>query len=146
MSELNQSYAGFWRRFAAYMIDWVILGYFLNSMYWFLRNQLMFSNSALGDVEIITNGMLFPLTLIVTWCYYSGLESSPLQATLGKLLLGIYVTDLEGNRISFGQATGRYFGKIISALIILIGYIMAGFTEKKQALHDIMANCLVLRK
>ena len=74
------------------------------------------------------------------------MESSSKQATLGKLALGIVVTDLSGNRISFGRATGRYFGKIVSGMIMCIGYIMAGFTERKQALHDIMASCLVILK
>ena len=72
------------------------------------------------------------------------MESSSKQATLGKLALGIVVTDLNGNRISFGRATGRYFGKIVSGMIFAIGYIMAGITERKQALHDIMASCLVV--
>jgi uncharacterized RDD family membrane protein YckC len=74
------------------------------------------------------------------------MESSSKQATLGKLALGIVVTDLNGNRISFGRATGRYFGKIVSGMIFAIGYIMAGFTEKKQALHDMIASCLVVLK
>ncbi|MGB6469852.1 MAG: RDD family protein, partial [Candidatus Acidiferrales bacterium] len=68
------------------------------------------------------------------------------QGTLGKRALGLLVTDLEGRRVSFGRASGRYFGKIVSALILMIGFIMAGFTEKKQALHDMLAGCLVLRK
>ena len=72
------------------------------------------------------------------------MESSAKQATLGKLALAIKVTDLNGNRISFGRASGRYFAKIISGLIFCIGYIIAGFTEKKQALHDMIANCLVV--
>ena len=74
------------------------------------------------------------------------MESSPKQATLGKMALSIVVTDLEGKRISFGKATGRYWGKIISGLILCIGYFMAGFTEKKQAFHDMMAGCLVVAK
>ena len=94
----------------------------------------------------LTNIIFTPLVLIITWCYYSGMESSPLQATLGKLLVGIYVTDLEENLITFGKATGRFFGKIISSLILTIGYWLAGFTEKKQALHDMLAGCLVLKK
>jgi uncharacterized RDD family membrane protein YckC len=84
--------------------------------------------------------------LILQWLYYALMESSNKQATLGKLALGIVVTDLSGGRISFGRATGRYFGKIISGLILYIGFIMAGLTEKKQALHDIMASCLVVLK
>jgi uncharacterized RDD family membrane protein YckC len=74
------------------------------------------------------------------------MESSVKQATLGKLAIGIIVTDLQGSRITFGRATGRYFGKILSSLILSIGYIMAGFTEKKQALHDMIAGCLVVMK
>jgi uncharacterized RDD family membrane protein YckC len=74
------------------------------------------------------------------------MESSAWQGTLGKKALGLTVTDLEGRRISFGRATGRYFAKIISTLILCIGYMMAGFTERKQALHDMIAGTLVLRK
>ena len=60
--------------------------------------------------------------------------------------MGIIVTDETGGRISFGRATGRYFSKIISAMIFWIGYIMAGFTDKKQALHDVIANTLVWKR
>jgi uncharacterized RDD family membrane protein YckC len=74
------------------------------------------------------------------------MESSARQATLGKMALGIVVTDLDGNRIGFGRATGRYFAKILSALILLIGFIMAAFTQKKQGLHDIIAGTLVVKK
>jgi len=74
------------------------------------------------------------------------MESSELQATLGKMALGICVTDKYGNRISFGRATGRHFAKIISSLTLGIGYLAAAFTEKKQALHDIIAGCLVLKR
>jgi uncharacterized RDD family membrane protein YckC len=78
--------------------------------------------------------------------YYSLMESSPWQATLGKRALGLQVTDLHGNRISFGRATGRYFAKIVSGLTLSIGYLMAGFTRRKQALHDIISECLVIRR
>jgi uncharacterized RDD family membrane protein YckC len=75
------------------------------------------------------------------------MESSVHQGTLGKMALGLTVTDMQGRRVSFGRATGRYFAKMITGMIPLaIGYIMAGFTEKKQALHDMIASCLVLRK
>ncbi|MFC1717630.1 RDD family protein [Candidatus Poribacteria bacterium] len=86
------------------------------------------------------------LVLPLYWLYSALLESSSKQATLGKMALGIVVTDMELQRISFGRATGRYFGKIISVMIIYIGFLMAGFTEKKQGLHDMMANCLVVKK
>ena len=86
------------------------------------------------------------INIVGQWLYFSLMESSSWQATLGKKALGLYVTDLEGNRITFARATGRYFAKLISSLTLLIGYIMAGFTEKKQALHDMIAGCLVMRK
>ena len=81
------------------------------------------------------------------WLYFAGMESSERQATFGKAAMSLRVTDLEGRRLSFGHATGRFFAKIVSGLIpFAIGYIMAGFTEKKQALHDMIAGTLVLRK
>lgn len=86
------------------------------------------------------------VTIVAAWLYFALLESSKLQASIGKLALGIIVTDMEGNRITFGKATGRYFGKIISAIILYVGFMMAGFTEKKQGLHDIIAGTLVWKK
>jgi uncharacterized RDD family membrane protein YckC len=83
---------------------------------------------------------------VFNWVYYAGFESSHLGATPGKWMLGIYVTDMEGRRISFARASGRYFGKIISGIVLGIGYMMAGFTEKFQALHDMIAECLVWKK
>jgi uncharacterized RDD family membrane protein YckC len=74
------------------------------------------------------------------------MESSRHQATLGKKALGIIVTDMNGNRISFARANARFFGKWVSGMIMNIGYLMAAFTEKKQALHDILASCLVVMK
>jgi uncharacterized RDD family membrane protein YckC len=83
--------------------------------------------------------------LIGNWIYEASMESSTKQATVGKMALGLKVTDLEGRRISFARATGRHFAKLISGIILLIGYIMAGFTERKQALHDMIAGTLVVR-
>jgi uncharacterized RDD family membrane protein YckC len=104
------------------------------------------SESAIGLIMAAIAAYLLAIMLIIVgqWLYYALMESSSRQATLGKLAIGIVVTDLGGNRISFGRATGRYFGKILSGMIMCIGYIMAGFTERKQALHDIMASCLVV--
>jgi uncharacterized RDD family membrane protein YckC len=85
--------------------------------------------------------------MIVTWLYYAFMESSSIQGTLGKMVLGLIVTDMHGSPISFGRASGRFFARFITGLVpLFIGYIMAGFTEKKQALHDIIAGCLVLQK
>ena len=85
-------------------------------------------------------------SIAVGWLYFALMESSKNQATLGKMALNLKVTDMEGNPVSFGRASLRYFGKILSGMIMMIGYILAGLTEKKQALHDMIAGCLVIRK
>jgi uncharacterized RDD family membrane protein YckC len=91
--------------------------------------------------------MLAGVGIVAQWLYFAYLESGEKQATWGKQILGIYVTDLAGYRITFARASGRFFAKLISGLIPLgIGYVMAGFTERKQALHDMIASCLVLRR
>jgi len=123
-------YAGFWRRFVALLIDGIILS---------LAGVLI--GFVFGEPPGRFNSLV---STIAGWLYFSLMESSEKQATLGKMALGIYVTDNYGNRITFGRATGRYFGKFVSALTLCIGYIMAAFTEKKQALHDMMAGCVVL--
>ena len=74
------------------------------------------------------------------------MESSVNQGTIGKMALNLKVTDLNGERISFGRATGRFFAKYISSITLLIGYIMAAFTERKQALHDMIAGTYVIKK
>ena len=84
--------------------------------------------------------------IVVVWLYHALMESSSYQATLGKMALGLKVTDSNGQQISFLTATGRYFAKIISALICCIGFMMAGWTQQKQGLHDMMAGTLVVRK
>lgn len=161
---LNQSipkveYAGFWWRFLAYIIDDLIIG----AVSWIFALPIlaifgisMYSLSEAGmdpdDAELLIVPIIMAassigfLVLILQWLYFALMESSKHQGTLGKIVLKIKVTDMEGNRISFGRATGRYFGKIISGMILSIGYIMAGFTEKKQALHDILASCLVTKE
>lgn len=96
---------------------------------------------------IIGTAMITHLALIVLlWLYFAIMESSKFQGTVGKIAIGLVVSDLEGNRISFAGATGRCFGKILSSMILMIGYILAGFTQKKQALHDMLDGTLVWRK
>jgi len=143
----NLQYAGFWRRFAAYLIDGIVIAFALVQFRSFLYIQL--AQSVTLGFETLNQylaGAVSVMSLLFTWVYYSGMESSPLQATIGKLAVGLYVTDLQDQRVSFGRATGRHFGKILSGLILGIGYLMAGFTERKQALHDRLAGCLVLMK
>jgi uncharacterized RDD family membrane protein YckC len=96
-------------------------------------------------VHLVRFVISFAFSTLVNWIYEAALESSSHQATLGKMALGLKVTDTEGRQISFARASGRHFAKILSGMILLIGYIMAGFTERKQALHDVIAGTLVVR-
>jgi uncharacterized RDD family membrane protein YckC len=85
------------------------------------------------------------VSLLVMWLYHAICESSSWQGSVGKKLLGIRVTDMYGQRISFGKATGRHFGKLLSGMILGIGFIMIAFTGQKQGLHDQLAGTLVVR-
>jgi uncharacterized RDD family membrane protein YckC len=137
------SYAGFWKRFAAYIIDKVIA--MMAGCPIGLVFGMVMGAGGIDDPEVLRlMGVI--LAFILSWIYYAVMESAPTQGTLGKMALGIKVTDLEGNRIGFSKATARYFGKVISCLIFLIGILMVAFTQKKQGLHDMMAGCLVVNK
>jgi uncharacterized RDD family membrane protein YckC len=139
-------YAGFWLRFVAYIIDSILLGVvnFILNMIFQVQGSIFAPHS--GGQAAIFAFFVAMAEWAIAWLYFAFMESSQMQATLGKLALGLVVTDMAGQPISFGRATGRYFGKIISGLTLLIGYMMAGWTQQKQALHDIMASCLVIRK
>ena len=81
--------------------------------------------------------------VLLVWLYRAGMESSRFQGTLGKLAVQIKVTGLDGNRISLERATGRHFAKVLSAIALGVGYLMVGFTARKQGLHDRLAGTLV---
>ena len=141
--EKNMNYAGFWKRCAAYLLDSLIFSIptlILQSA--FINPELYFEDAHAFLIPYIS----FNIAIIfMVWIYFAAFESSSKQATPGKMALGIKVTDLNGRRIGFGKATGRFFGKYLSGFII-IGLIMVAFTEKKQGLHDMMAGCLVVNK
>lgn len=145
------AYAGFWLRFVAYIIDAIIVGFVLGITVFLplVGSSLRTLSGSFLDMmrqlrpQIETARLI---SFLAAWLYYALLESSAWQATLGKKALGLEVVDLNGRRVSFGRATGRYFAKILSAIILFIGFIMIGFTEKKQGLHDMVAGCLVIKK
>lgn len=157
----NVTYAGFWLRLVAHLIDSFIIGvavlFLLVPIFFLMGGVALFSSlpremgahpdpAQVGAVLSFIF-MLAGLGLLGQWLYFAYLESGEKQGTWGKQMLGIYVTDLAGYRVTFARASGRFFAKLISGLIPLgIGYIMAGFTERKQALHDMIASCLVLRR
>lgn len=152
-------YGGFWLRFLAYLIDGAViligvcvvaiplifltgLGAFLSE----IHPEEDWNESGIW-VLIAVFFLFATASLVITWLYHALMESSEWQATVGKKALGLVVTDMEGRRVTFWRATGRHFSKIVTNMVpLLIGYIMAGFTQKKQALHDVIAGCLILQR
>jgi uncharacterized RDD family membrane protein YckC len=136
-------YAGFWRRLAAALLDGIII----SAVTWPVSLALGIGGALFGDVAAAGSAFSWSvLTFFGEWLYYALMESSRYQATLGKMALRIIVTDLDYKRVSFGKATGRYFGKLLSVMILLMGYLMIAFTERKQGLHDMLAGTLVVQK
>lgn len=142
--------AGFWMRFGAITIDSVLLaiaGMIIGSI---IGGGLGFLLGAAGmslhAIQIMAGISGYIIGLALNWLYFTLTESSAMQATIGKMALGIKVADLNGDKIAFGRANGRYWGKLLSYMTLGIGFIMAGFTRNKQALHDLLAETLVVRK
>ncbi|MDA3945166.1 MAG: RDD family protein [Helicobacteraceae bacterium] len=132
--------AGFWKRALAIFVDSIILTIVMFMIGLVIGGML----SDPENVARISNfGML--INVVIVWLYFAMQESSAEQATVGKRILGIIVTNKEGGRISFAQATIRYFSKYLSS-ILMIGFIMAAFTKNKQGLHDMIADTLVVNR
>jgi uncharacterized RDD family membrane protein YckC len=153
------SYAGFWLRLLAWAIDeamlagvgFVILGRLVS----LARAGSIFSNfEPLDDMsdwyEVLGFGAVaffFLFFILISWLYHAAMESSVWQGTIGKRALGIIVTDMNGAKVDFWRASGRFFSRLVSNMIPFgIGYALAGFTQRKQALHDMIASTLVLRR
>ena len=153
------SYAGFWKRVAAYVIDVLVL-YIPNLLIEKITGAAVAQTAlsqamaaSAGNPQMLINAYgafyhaMLPTLMVQTvlaWLYFALCQSSSLQATLGKLALGIRVTDIEGRRISFARASGRFFARIPSAMIFCIGYLMVAWTARKQGLHDLLAGTLVV--
>ena len=156
------TYAGFWLRVVAAIIDGILMGIPFGAIFFvMIAGQLPFLMRAQQEdpmsvmLKILPQIFIFlAICLVGSWIYWAALESSTWQATLGKKALGLYVTDLQGTRATFGRTSGRFFaGRGIASIVpsvgglyFIVSCILAGITEKKQALHDIIAGCLVLRK
>lgn len=139
----DSRFAGFLLRLLAFAIDTIILSAGMFILQVFLRIPIH-----IGYNTTPMNPMLFSYNLaavVIVWLYYALFESGKWQATIGKRFCKIKVTDYHGKRISFGRATGRYFSKYLSTIIFFIGYIMVIFTEKSQALHDMIAKTYVMK-
>jgi uncharacterized RDD family membrane protein YckC len=142
-------YGGFWIRLVAFMIDAIVVRVVVAPI-GMIFGLLGFAGGMMHGVPhfgmtLLGGGVTAILAIFGSWLYEAFMESSSYQATLGKIIFGMKVTDLYGNRISFERATGRHFAKWLSGLILCIGYIMVGVTERKQGLHDLLAGTLVRR-
>ena len=139
-------YGGFWIRVVAAIIDGIILRVVvspLSIIFGGLGMAGMMSAIPHAGLALFGGGVTFIVLIFGSWLYEALMESSSYQATVGKMIFGMKVTDLNGNRISFGRATGRHFAKWLSGMFFGIGFIMVGFTERKQGLHDLLAGTLV---
>ena len=158
---MNTNYAGFGLRLVAVIIDVIILGVIQSiaimpflAIFGIGVASNMDNMDSMNEAEamgmmgsMLAMGFTFQIVFVVIQTlYFAILESSSKQATVGKMALGIKVTDINGNKLDFGKALVRNLCRIISGMILCIGYIIAAFTEKKQALHDIIASTLVLKK
>jgi uncharacterized RDD family membrane protein YckC/Tfp pilus assembly major pilin PilA len=129
-------YSGFWRRFAAFVVDFIVM----TIAFAVLRGALGVFGIKTGDPRVTLLGV------IGGWLYFALLESSAQQATLGKRALGVKVTSSSGERIGFGRASGRYLAKFLSGITFGFGYLMVVFTSRRQGLHDMIADTLVVQR
>lgn len=154
MPGIPNPYGGFWIRVLARLIDSALIGLVAVPLFVIISLPALIRiiHEAQRDREpqpeliaaLVTSVLGFAvLALAGQWLYEALLTSSTWQGTVGKKLLSLKVTDENGNRISFARATGRFFAKLISQLILNIGFIMVAFTERKQGLHDLIAGTLV---
>lgn len=143
-------YAGFWIRLLAYVIDSALVGFvgaFVGGFAGAVLGGLLGASGSPPEAIAAVSGIAGALAgTVILWLYFALMESSSTQATLGKMALGLAVTDAAGRPIGFGRATGRWFAKILSAIPLSIGFVVAGFTQRKQALHDLVAGTVVVRR
>lgn len=144
----NFMYAGFWRRALALLLDTIILIIFIAVFDELIEIIFDLPDHAeeMTRIQKIVDLFSDLIGIFLYFGYFAWFEASAWQATLGKRALGIKVTDMKGHRLEFWHAFGRNIGKIVSTLILYIGFMMTGWTHRKQALHDMMAGCLVIKK
>ncbi len=142
-------YAGFWLRFVALIIDLFVsmaIVFAVALVGGLLAGMALAGGGTSNQMAEFVAGLIgLFVSLIIPWLYFALCEGSSWQATPGKKLLGLRVTDLDGAPIGFARASGRHWAKLLSYIILYIGFMMAGWTEKKQGLHDMIASTLVIR-
>jgi len=160
MENKTETYGGFWIRFVAYILDYIVIGMIesllvlpllivmgLQVTFWDQLADLEKGDTDMIIATLISAGSgVYLSILMLTWLYFAIFQSGPRQATPGKMILGLIVVDANGARLSFARASLRYFSKYISSAVLMMGYIIAGISPRKQALHDMIANTYVLKK
>ena len=143
---MNTNYASFGKRLGAYVIDMILLTIIQMILSSLLIGSAIGAASDPDSLEALPAGigLVMGITLLIFVLYFAYFESSAKQGTFGKQIMKIKVTNSNGERISFVHALGRTLAKFISSMILMIGFIMAAFTSKKQGLHDMIASTLVL--
>lgn len=140
MGTAQVAYGGFWIRVVAYIIDAILISLVLGLVTSIFGVRYMDMDD-MSQIDPTVN----LLSLAVAWLYFALMESSERGATVGKMAMGLRVVTNDGKRLSFMNATGRYFAKILSAIIFCIGFIMIAFTDRKRGLHDMIASTLVIK-
>lgn len=135
-------FAGFWRRFATLVVDAIVL-FFPTAIVRVLLGGDPFGTDGLFDGPSALRWTAANAGL--WWIYCAAFESSPAQGSLGQQLLGVRVCDDRLRRISFVRASARYFAQWLSVLTCGLGYLVNLFTKKRQALHDLVAGCVLAR-
>ncbi len=135
-------YGGFWIRFLAYMIDVIVL----EIAYYAVIVPLGLATVGVSQRDIASGIWLIPLLIGfgINFCYYAFFNSR-FGATPGKMALGLKIVRPDGSPISLGQAIGRYFGYMLSGLILGVGFMMAGWDDEKRTLHDRLCDTRVIR-
>jgi uncharacterized RDD family membrane protein YckC len=143
----SAGYGGFWIRVVAYLLDAILLNIAFGILGMVFGITLIPANFATMDTHdaMTSMGTLQLISLVVTWLYFALMESSARGATVGKMAVGLRVVTEQGNRLSFLNATGRFFAKLVSAIILCIGFLMVAFTDRKRGLHDMIASTLVVK-
>lgn len=152
LQDSKPHYAGFWRRFVAAILDQIILlvgRAFVYGAIGLIIYAMLFVFEARNQQDMVFRvyaGILAVVDFWITWIYFAAMESSSLQGSLGKLALGVRVCNAALERVTFEQATVRYFSKLLGPVTLGVGYLLAAFSSKKRALHDFVARTtLVVR-
>jgi len=142
--DVSSAYATTWKRFVALFVDGIMFQ-ILQAAFLTAMSGVQAAVADVPGLSAIASLVDLVVVLLGIVLYYALQESSEAQAALGKRLVGIRVTDLEGRRLSFGRAFGRACARFLSYLSFGIGLLIQPFTERKQALHDLLAGTIVVR-